>query len=309
MKPMKGTKADLDRLVYPVCGSIKGDGIRVNVYEGRCRTKSLKPLPNIHTRNLLESFSILEGLEAELTSTDDLADPEGFNKATSAFMRHKGEPELHMWVFDIINEDPFYKRYNTLLGLRKHLPKFVTILDQHLLRDREEVDKYVAWVLRRGYEGVMLRHHDSLYKFGQSTITKGELLKVKPFEDDEAVVVGLEEGTINTNEKVVNELGRSKRSSSKAGLVPSGLIGTILGEHPKWGILRISGFKDDLATDMFNNPSKYLNRLVTFKYQAHGTMDSPRLPKFKGFRSPDDMDKTTEPSEESYSTLVIDNNL
>jgi DNA ligase-1 len=266
MKPMQGTKADLDRLVYP-----------------------LKPLPNIYTRTLLESFPILEGLEAELTTTADLADPEGFNKATSAFMRHKGEPPVFMWVFDIINEDPFLLRYGRLARLSNKLPDFAKVLTQSLLHNRVEVEAFIEMALSSGHEGVMLRHHDSLYKFGKATITKGELLKVKPFEDDEAIVVGFEEGTTNTNVKVTNELGRSKRSSAKAGLIPSGIIGTVLAEHPEWGILRISGFKDPLAIDMYIYPERYLGRLITFRYQAHGTLDSPRLPKFKGFRSPDDM--------------------
>ena len=291
---MQGTKADLDKLVYPVYGSIKGDGIRVNVYEGLCRTKSLKPLPNIYTRTLLESYPVLEGLEAELTTTADLSDPEGFNKATSAFMRHKGAPPIFMWIFDIINKDPFLLRWERLISLEPRLPNFAGILYQSLLEDRKQVDEYIAEKLAQGHEGVMLRHHDSFYKFGRATVTKGELLKVKPFEDDEAIVVGFEEGMTNTNEKVKNELGRSKRSSAKAGLIPGGLVGTILASHPKWGILRISGFSDDLALSMFNNPQEYLGRLLTFRYQAHGTLDSPRLPKFKGWRSPEDMSLPTE---------------
>lgn len=287
MKPMQGTKADLDKLIYPVYASVKGDGIRVNIYDRLCRTKSLKPLPNIYTRTLLESYPVLEGLEAEITTSGDLADPDSFNKATSAFMRHKGEPPVFMWVFDIINEDPFIQRYGRMQRLK--LPPFACILPQTLIHNRETLNQYITDVLELGHEGVMLRHHNSLYKFGKATITGGELLKVKPMEDDEAIVVGFEEGTTNTNEKKTNELGRSKRSSSKAGLVPSGIIGTVLAEHPAWGILRISGFKDPLAKDMFDNPEKYIGALITFKYQLHGTMESPRLPKFKGFRSPDDM--------------------
>jgi DNA ligase 1 len=287
MKPMSGTKADLDKLVYPVYASVKGDGIRVNVYEGLCRTKSLKPLPNIYTRTLLESHPVLEGLEAEITTVSNLADPESFNKATSAFMRHKGEPPIHMWVFDIINEHPFTLRYGRLQRLK--LPSFAQVLPQSLLHNREEVNRYVSWALDQGYEGVMLRHHDSLYKFGKATISGGQLLKVKPMEDAEGVLVGFEEGMINTNEKQTNELGRSKRSSAKAGLIPSGMVGTLLVEHAAWNIVRVSGIKDDLALDMFRNFDKYCGLLVTFKYQAHGTLDAPRIAKFKGFRSPDDM--------------------
>jgi len=287
MKPMLGTTADLDKLVYPVYGSVKGDGIRVNIYDGRCRTRSLKPLPNIHTRTLLESHPVLEGLEAEITTVEDLADPESFNKATSAFMRHKEVPDLFMWIFDVINGDPFSKRYDYLCDLK--LPSFAKILEQTLLNNREEVNEYVESKIELGYEGVILRHHDSLYKFGRATVTGGQLLKVKPMEDAEGVLIGFEEGTINTNEKQTNELGRSKRSSSKVGLVPSGLVGTLLVQHPLWGVVRVSGLKDDLATNMFHHFDEYRGLLATFRYQAHGTLDAPRIAKFKGFRSPDDM--------------------
>lgn len=285
---MGGCKANLDKLVYPVYVSIKGDGIRTNIYEGLCRTKSLKPLPNIHTRNLLESYPVLEKLEAELVTTGNLEDPESFNKATSAFMRHKEAPELFMWVFDKILEGiPFYERYAGLQSLK--LPKFARILPQTLIGSRKQLDKELARILASGYEGAIIRQHDSLYKFGKATISGGQLLKYKPFEDDEAIVEGIYEGQHNTNAKVTNELGRSKRSSSKDGMVPSGIAGGILGRHPTWGIIRVSGLKDDLAKDMFDNFENYKGRLFTFRYQDHGTMDAPRIAKFKGFRSKDDI--------------------
>ena len=288
MKPMSGTKADLDRLKYPAYGSVKGDGIRVNIYDRLCRTKSLKPLPNIYTRTRLESYPVLEKLEAEITTVEDLADPESFNKATSAFMRHKGEPPLFMWIFDMIVEGVhFDKRWDMMQKLE--LPPFARILQQTKLENRKKVDDYIAGALEAGYEGVILRHGDSMYKFGTATVTEGQLLKVKPMEDAEGVLEGFEEGMINTNEKKTNELGRSKRSSAKAGLIPSGMVGTLLVRHPIWGIVRVAGIKDDLALDMFRNFPKYKGRLTTFKYQAHGTLDAPRIAKFKGFRSPDDM--------------------
>ena len=287
-KPMRGCAVNYDKLKYPIFASIKGDGIRTNIVEGHCRTKSLKPLPNVYTRELLEYYPVLEGLEAELTTTDDLADPLAFNKATSAFMRHKGNPTIFMWIFDIVLPDvPFYQRLEFLNNL--DLPEFARVLPQTLCNTREELDSFVTQCLSLRYEGVMVRHHDSLYKFGMATTTKGELLKIKPMMDDEAIFIGIEEGSHNTNEKTTNELGRGRRSSAKDGMVPSGTTGSVLAEHPTWGILRISGFSDELAQDMFDNTKDYIGRLLTFRYQDHGTMDSPRLPKFKGWRSPEDI--------------------
>jgi DNA ligase 1 len=297
-KPMRGCKADLDRLVYPVYVSVKTDGIRTNLVDGLCRTKSLKPLPNIYTRELLQSYEVLRGLEAELTTTVDLSDPECFNKATSAFMRHKGQPEIRMWVFDIFIPDLTFEDRLKVMEKRSTLfPDFVTLLPQILVKNRAELDELIDQAISSNMEGIMIRHHDSLYKCGMSTITGGQLLKVKPMEDDEAYIEGFEEGTHNTNEKKTNELGRSKRSSSKAGKVPSGIVGTILGRHDKWGIVRVSGLKDDLALDMFLYPEKYLGAPFTFKYQSHGTLEAPRLAKFKGFRSLDDLSLPEEENE------------
>lgn len=289
-KPMGGCNIDLDKLKYPVYVSIKVDGIRTNIYEGLCRTKSLKPLANVYTRNLLESLPVMANLEAELTTTTDLTDSECFNKATSAFMTHKGVPAMFIWIFDAILEGvPFEKRYEYLLSIRDKLPANARVMHQEKCDTRGQLEVLIALSVANNYEGLMVRHHDSLYKFGKATVTKGELLKVKPMEDAEAIIEGFEEGTNNLNPKVTNELGRSKRSSSKSGKVPSGMVGTVLGRHPEWGIVRISGMKDDVALDMMKLPEKYLGKIVTFKYQAHGTLEAPRLAKYKGIRSPDDL--------------------
>lgn len=289
-KPMGGCPIDMDKLRYPVYVSIKVDGIRTNIYEGLCRTKSLKPMPNVYTRTRLESIPIMEGLEAELTTTTDLTDPECFNKATSAFMTHAGTPATFIWVFDVIQENvPFEDRYKYLLNIQDKLPANARILPQTVCNNREELQILIDKAIELKYEGLMVRHHDSMYKFGKATVSNGELLKVKPMEDDEAIIEGFEEGTNNLNPKVTNELGRSKRSSAKAGKVPSGLVGTVLARHNTWGLLRISGMKDDVALDMMSNPEKYLGKIVTFRYQAHGTLDAPRIAKYKGIRSPDDL--------------------
>ena len=286
-KPMGGCTADLDKLVYPVYVSTKIDGMRVNIIDGLARTKSLKPISNVYTRDLLESFPVLEGCEAELTTTWDFSDEDAFNKATGDFRRFQGVPNVCMSIFDIFTNEPFRDRYRRLCNLE--LPNFARVLLQHLVNNRDELNRHILQAEELNFEGLMIHHANSLYKCGKATVKEGQSLKYKFMEDTEGILVGFEEGTINTNEKQTNELGRSKRSSSKAGLIPSGLVGTMLVQHPTWGIVRVSGLKDDLARDMFLNFENYSGLLVTFRYQAHGTLDAPRIAKFKGFRNPDDM--------------------
>lgn len=288
-KPMRARTADLSNILFPAYVSTKVDGLRVNIIDGKARTKSLKPISNIYTRELLEKYPNFEGIEAELTTSWDYSDEEAFNKATGDFRRFEGEPNVCMSIFDLISNDPFTVRYNTLQRMADHFPSFARVLPQVLVNDMVQLQAYIENARQLGHEGIMIRYYGSRYKCGTATLKGQELMRYKFLEDDEAIVEGVEEGHINTNEKIKNELGRSSRSSSKDGLVPSGLVGAILGRHPQWGIVRVSGLKDDLAKDMLENIDKYIGKLFTFRYQAHGSLEAPRQAKFKGFRDPDDM--------------------
>lgn len=46
-----------------------------------------------------------------------------------------------------------------------------------------------------------------------------------------------------------------------------------------------------LRKDIWDNKEKYLNQIVTIKYQAYGSLEKPRLPIFKGFRPEWDITK------------------
>src|SRR5690606_5448014 len=64
----------------------------------------------------------------------------------------------------------------------------------------QEVLEYETHCLKMGYEGLILRNPDAPYKFGRSTLKEGSLLKLKRYEDAEAIVVSLEEAMHNDNE-------------------------------------------------------------------------------------------------------------
>ena len=101
----------------------------------------------------------------------------------------------------------------------------------------------------------------------------------------EGVVVGFECEYENTNEATVNALGRSKRSSAKDGLVPKDTCGKLICETERWGKVSISGFSDALADEIWQNKEKFMGELAHFNFQEIGSIDQPRLAKFKGFRS------------------------
>lgn len=105
-------------------------------------------------------------------------------------------PQLEYWIFDMADdEEKFEERYSILLDRLHHSSHDNPILQLVLcsqVADEAQVkymhDKYVE----EGYEGVIIRNADGMYRFGYRT---ADIQKYKEFEDKEFPVVGGHEGT------------------------------------------------------------------------------------------------------------------
>jgi DNA ligase-1 len=127
------------------------------------------------------------------------------------------------------------------------------------------------------------------YKFGRSTMNEQGMVKLKRFEDDEALVVGLVELMHNDNPLGVNELGYAHRTSHQANKVPTGRLGAL---QVQWQgkVFNIgTGFDDALRHEIWNSPDKFLGRAVKFKYLSVGMKHLPRHPVFLGWRNKEDL--------------------
>ena len=287
LEPKKGIT--LDKVVYPVLGSPKYDGIRASVQGGRLLSRSLKDIPNRFTRAALlkPDAAWLEGCDGELIV------PGTFQDQTSAFMSEDGEPNFTFYVFDDVRfPDVGFETRVGILDSRALVvghPR-VRVVKQQLLTNRAELDAYLGEQLALGHEGIMLRKPDGPHKEGYSTFREGWLIKVKPFEDDEAVVVGFEEEMANTNEAKTNALGRTERSSHKANLVGKGTLGALVVENKEWGRFNVgTGFDRKMKDWIWANRPKVLGHTVNFQYQLIGSKDKPRIPSFRGFRDKRDL--------------------
>jgi DNA ligase-1 len=237
--------------------------------------------------------SLQEGLDGEL-----IVNADSFNQVQSGIMSEDGEPDFQFCVFDYVSkglDQPYKDRIAALNKLV--LPSFCRKLIPTKINNKEELIAYEKKCLDEGHEGIMIRSPDGPYKCGKATVKQGWLLKVKRFKDSEAVIIGFEEQEENTNEKTVNELGKSERSKHKAGMVLKDTLGKFLvreiGEtHWKGKEFAIGtgkGLTVLLRKEVWDNKEKYLGKIVTYKYQAHGVKDLPRLPIWKSFRDPRDM--------------------
>lgn len=292
-KPMLAATLEpskVSEVTFPVMASPKLDGIRCIVLNGQAVTRSLKPIPNQHIRALL-SCPELEGFDGEL-AVGPLTAPDLYNKTNSGVMSRSGEPDFCFHVFDKANLDPsapFHERFNRV---RQDLPlgPVLNVVEHTLLHNAEELLEYEAWATGLGYEGVMLRSLDGLYKRGRSTLKQGWLLKLKRFMDAEAVIIGYEELYSNQNEATINALGHTERSSHKANMVPMGVLGAVQCRTPEGVEFSIgSGFTMAERQHLWSIRDTLPGQLAKYKFFAVGVKVAPRFPTWKGLRSPLDL--------------------
>jgi DNA ligase-1 len=134
----------------------------------------------------------------------------------------------------------------------------------------------------------MVRTPDSPYKCGRSTEREGWLLKIKRFEDAEAVVLDSYEGLTNQNAAEKDAFGRTKRSTAQAGMVGRGELGGFIVRALETGVEFRLGYNHVLGgidrETLWRERGSLVGKLVKFAHQPSGAKEAPRFPKFIGFR-------------------------
>lgn len=263
----------------PVGVTPKVDGIRALVLGGRLVSRSLKPIPNLAIRSLLEAV-LPEGADGEIMAGGGPSaggSMPTFQQCTSMVMSVSKVPPrgtVKFFMFDYVRDDmdkPYARRMEDMAALR--LPSFVVRLTPQIVADRAELDAFESACLAGGYEGVMLRRMFGRYKPGRSTLREGLLCKMKRFVDAEATVIGAE------------ELTRESEPDTR-----SGLLGAL--------VVRMAGvvFRIGTGFSAADRAELWLRRhemvrdqqLVSFKYMPVGVKVAPRFPVFRGLRHADD---------------------
>ncbi len=296
-KPMLASKCERpDLLPFPVLATPKLDGIRCLKVGGRALTRSFKPISNRFVREWIEA-NLPDGVDGELMLRDGT-----FSETTSAIGRRDGQPDFVFHVFDWVFEgnldEPYRQRVRDLdgmLGFADADPrsKHLVFVMPTVVRNLAELEAFEAKCLAEGYEGVIVRTPDSPYKCGRATEREAWLLKIKRFEDAEAVVVDTYEGMTNQNAAEQDAFGRTKRSMSQAGMVGRGELGGFVVRHVGTGVEFRLGYNHvaggiDRVT-LWHRRESLVGKVVKFKHQPSGAKDAPRFPKFLGFRETWDM--------------------
>ena len=282
-----------DKLRFPVWASPKLDGFRASVQGGKMLTSSLMQFPNLHVNKLFNRKE-LNGLDGELIAGQPFG--EGvYVRTSSAVTRVDGTPEVTFWVFDWIDPPrPYIERLDIFQKIVAKVGASAQALPQVKVHNIEHLEMYLDRMMDLGYEGCCLRRADGgdFYKYGRSTMREQYLMKLKPFEDSECIVIGIEEKMTNTNE----EGNRGRRRSLKAGMVPAGTLGKMLVRDLKSGatfFIGLGKMKHVEGAAIWKAKGKgTIGRTAKYKFQRVGMVtELPRQPIFLGWRQKFDLSK------------------
>jgi DNA ligase-1 len=293
-KPLLASPVEDEQIRFPVLATPKLDGIRCLKINGEVVSRKFKPIQNEHIRKTLKKL-IPEGADGEIMSGTN------FQECAGNVMRRDGKSEFEYhwfdWVYRGKTDEPYFKRVERMATAQakdKHNDARIKIVRPQLITNMEGLARYEARCLEDGYEGVMIRDPNGIYKCGRSRVSDHILLKIKRFADSEGILTAFVEMMHNENEAKKDAFGRTERSSSKDGKVPAGTLGKLLVVDDKFPdhIIELGtgqGLTHELRQEIWDNRDEYLGKLVKYKYQEAGMKDKPRFPIFLGFRHEDDM--------------------
>lgn len=291
-KPMLAEKIgvkDLDKIHYPVVVSPKLDGIRCIVLNGKALTRTFHEQPNRYVRQWLEE-NMPDGIDGELMVRNAK-----FNEVTSGIMSEDGEPDFYYAVFDYVAGDtkkPFQERLKDLREVMMKNDPHIWIVPQVVVNNPEEMRQFFQTALKDGFEGAVFRDPNSPYKSGRSTLREGYMIKLKPWEDSEAEIIGYTPLYHNANEAGQDAFGRTKRSHMLEGMEEMPRLGNLIVRDLKSGVeFEVgSGFSAEQRERYWMSRDKLKGQIITYKFIPIGIKEKPRFPIWKGFRSKLDID-------------------
>jgi len=284
---LAATVDDVRQVTYPKLVSPKLDGIRCIIRGGKAVSRNLKPIRNAWVQHCLKDLP--DGMDGELIVGPPIGDLV-FNRTTSGVMSESGAPEFKFYAFDMVNLPTGY--LYRLDKLRDFRHPFVEVVHHWNIVDEEALLQVESSCLVTGYEGIMLRDPEGIYKFGRSTMNEQILLKLKRFRDGEAVICDWEEGVHNLNDPTKDAMGLTRRSSHQDNKVGSGRIGTLVGKDMATGeviVISPGRMTQDERVMYFNDPKLMLGRIARYKTFDYGKVNASRFCTFQGFRDGNDV--------------------
>jgi len=287
MKPCSKLVSPFDMKKWPKLASVKFDGIRGVTGEEGLLSNSLKKIPNLYVQHALSNLPPF--LDGELVLKGDAG--KVYDNNQSAFMRRTGQPDFEFKVFDyaFAPNDKFVRRLVDAQDLCADHEHAVVVEHTLITTAPQAVDLYEQ-ARAEGYEGLILRDPIAIYKYGRSTLNQELGMKMKPFDPDEAIVIGFTELHHNDNDQTLNEMGYAVRSKHQDNRIASGMMGSLVCNY-HGNMFKIgTGFNIAKRVEIWHNQTDYVGKIVRFKHQGVTKDGVPRGPAvFLGWRNALDM--------------------
>lgn len=319
VRPMLATPFDEDRFsavlkeVEYFWGQPKIDGMRVITGADLIPySRSGKQWPQKQLRLCIQDAQLAH-LDGEALAGHNFS-PKAFRIAQSGLRAADGTGDLTWYLFDTIHPEVAYTPYaNRMAYLRRDILKgreelilqedtykmklLATPSEQ--IRSVEQAQRFMERMMEQNFEGAIFRHPLAPYKHNRATPKQCELVKLKFFATDEAVIYGYEPWYTNQNEAEQSALGYTERSSHQENLVPLERLGAYLVyllREPsvkfKIGVFR--GVTHSDRDRLWTTRDADIGSIIEFEHQGYnGGYDVPRTPIGIKFRPAIDVDITS----------------
>ena len=310
---------DLGKIQYPIFASLKLDGVRFLIFDGKMLSRRMEPL---HPETVKRFQPIIDwAAEADVCLDGEIWSPNlKFNQIQTALAHPKPDDGLKLYVFDILTIPEWYSSkswkdadagdYLTLFNHRvvhyiewckQHDPdkRFLVPVEQHTCLNAEQVQEQLEQARSQGGEGLMLKSPTSYYIHSRTTAVQNIFWKLKFWAECNARIVGFKQGKTLTEEARENNIERSalgnlKRGHRKGDRVEVDKVGSVEVEitddqiFPK-GTSVFVGFTEqayDLRTQInWDNKETYIGKHVDIVFQEHGSKSKPRMGRILRLRS------------------------
>lgn len=303
LKPHKAENADLSKLRFPAYCFPKVDGVRGCFLGSQFTGRSMKPFRNSHIGKKF-SDPLLAGFDGELVH-GTLTDQDLCRKTTSLVGSYpfNTQGELPDWyIFDYVTPAtahlPYQVRWEiakdtiaVIQQTRRDLAFIKPMPGAVLVNSLEEVETWHQHNVSLGFEGTIIRWLEAPHKNGKCTVRESYYMRIKDFSYEEGIVTGYTEAQVNDNELTYNALGLAERSSHKANKYGKGCIGSLEITRDSGEVVTVGPGKltQEERYHYFDNPTKLLGNLATFKFMPYGMKDQPRFATFENFRLLEDL--------------------
>ena len=280
---------------------IKYDGVRCCVKNQVVVGKSLIPIPNKHIQCLYGNERF-EGKEFEIIvlNADGKYNPVTCCRETISFTNSEDVYVEHTCILIDnyeLKDFPFEDRFNSLSFLINEsslfrLPYYIKVTTI------EEILHFEDGILTDDHEGIIIRVPELSYKEGTSS-KEGELLRLKRYISEEAIILDVLPAFANNNEPKENLLGNIERSSHLDGKVAKEEIGKFFCQlvkdiHDPWSgrliakkgsccIVATGNMTKEEKIRLYQEKDKLKGEMIKFKSFPKGTKDKPRFATFQYF--------------------------